>query len=73
MYVSPGFIDIHIHGAGGFDTMDGNSESINEISKTLCKFGVTSFTPTTMTMTIEDISKSLQEIKKAKEKGTDGS
>lgn len=73
LYVSPGFIDIHIHGAGGFDTMDGNFESINEISKTLCKFGVTSFTPTTMTMTIEDISKSLQEIKKAKEKGTDGS
>lgn len=73
LYVSPGFIDIHIHGAGGFDTMDGNFESINEISKTLCKFGVTSFTPTTMTMTIEDILKSLQEIKKAKEKGTDGS
>ena len=64
LYVSPGFIDIHIHGAGGHDTMDGTYEAINEISKTICKFGTTAFTPTTMTMSSEAILKSILEIKK---------
>ncbi|MCI9070382.1 MAG: amidohydrolase family protein, partial [Clostridium sp.] len=72
LFVSPGFIDIHIHGAGGHDTMDGTFEAINEISKTICKYGTTSFTPTTMTMSKEDILKSMMAIKKAKINGTDG-
>lgn len=72
MYLSPGFIDVHIHGAGGYDTMDGTYEAINEISKTICKFGTTSFTPTTMTVAIEDIRKSMSAIKEAKLDGTDG-
>ena len=72
LFVSPGFIDIHIHGAGGHDTMDGTFEAINEISKTICKYGTTSFTPTTMTMSADDILKSMMSIKKAKIEGTDG-
>lgn len=73
LYVSPGFVDVHIHGAGGYDTMDGTFESINEISKTICRYGTTSFTPTTMTMSANDILKSMNAIKKAKLEGTDGS
>lgn len=72
MYLSPGFIDVHIHGAGGYDTMDGTYEAINEIAKTICKFGTTSFTPTTMTVAVEDIRKSMGVIKEAKINGTDG-
>ena len=72
LYVSPGFVDVHIHGAGGYDTMDGTFEAINEISKTICKYGTTSFTPTTMTMSAGDILKSMISIKKAKIEGTDG-
>lgn len=72
MYLSPGFIDVHIHGAGGHDTMDGTVEAINEIAKTICKFGTTSFTPTTMTVAIEDIQKSMKAIKHTKLNGTDG-
>lgn len=72
LYISPGFVDVHIHGAGGYDTMDGTFESINEISKTICKYGTTSFTPTTMTMSADDILKSMKAIKKAKLEGTDG-
>ena len=37
LYVSPGFVDVHIHGAGGHDTMDGPFEAINEIAKTILK------------------------------------
>ncbi|ORX24553.1 N-acetylglucosamine-6-phosphate deacetylase [Thermoanaerobacterium sp. PSU-2] len=48
-YVSPGFVDIHIHGSSGFDTMDGTFEAINTISKSVAMHGTTSFLPTTMT------------------------
>lgn len=72
LYAAPGFIDIHIHGAGGYDTMDGTSEAINAIAKTICTHGTTSFLPTTMTCSKEDILESLKAIKKAKLNGTDG-
>ena len=72
LYLSPGFIDVHIHGAGGCDTMDGTVESINTIAKTIVQHGTTSFTPTTMTVAAEDIRKSMVVIKKLKEEGTEG-
>jgi len=59
-YVSPGFIDIHIHGSAGFDTMDGTFDAINAISKSIAKRGTTSFLPTTMT---EDKNKIKNAIK----------
>lgn len=70
--MSPGFIDIHIHGAGGYDTMDGTVDAIDSISKTIVKHGTTSFLPTTMTVSIEQINKSMHAIKELKEKGTSG-
>lgn len=72
LYVSPGFIDVHIHGAGGFDTMDGTAFSLNTIAKTIVKHGTTAFTPTTMTVSIEDIRRSMNVIKKLKEEGSEG-
>jgi N-acetylglucosamine-6-phosphate deacetylase len=63
-YISPGFIDLHIHGSGGKDTMDGNIEDLKVISKAIAKNGVTSFLPTTMTMSKEKIYKALDTIKK---------
>ena len=35
LYLSPGFIDVHIHGAGGHDTMNGTYESLNIIASTI--------------------------------------
>lgn len=72
MYVSPGFIDIHIHGAGGSDTMDGTLEALEVISKTIAKSGVTAFLPTTMTMSKEKIYKALDNIKEAVSKDFKG-
>lgn len=72
LYLSPGFIDVHIHGAGGSDTMDGTKESINTIAKTIAAFGTTSFLPTTMTCSINDIKKAIEAIAEAKAAGTDG-
>ncbi|WBW95299.1 N-acetylglucosamine-6-phosphate deacetylase [Oceanirhabdus sp. W0125-5] len=67
-YVSPGLMDLHIHGAGGFDTMDGTFEALNTISKVIAKEGVTSFLPTTMTMAKEKIITSINNIRENKNK-----
>ncbi|WP_160678577.1 N-acetylglucosamine-6-phosphate deacetylase [Clostridium sp. C8-1-8] len=72
LYLSPGFIDVHIHGAGGYDTMDGTYTALNEISKTIVKHGTTSFLPTTMTVSADDINKSVESIAYAIKEGTDG-
>ncbi|MDO5516012.1 MAG: N-acetylglucosamine-6-phosphate deacetylase [Clostridium sp.] len=72
LYLSPGFIDVHIHGAGGYDTMDGTAEAVNTISNVIMKHGTTSFLPTTMTVSIEDINKALKVIKRLKEDGSEG-
>ncbi|AOR24480.1 N-acetylglucosamine-6-phosphate deacetylase [Clostridium taeniosporum] len=72
LYISPGFIDVHIHGAGGCDTMDGTTESINTISKTIAKHGTTSFVPTTMTFSIEAINKAMKAIKTLKNNSSEG-
>ena len=62
-YVSPGFIDIHIHGSGGRDTMDGEISDLEIISETIAKSGVTGFLPTTMTMSKEKIYKALDAVR----------
>ena len=64
-YVSPGFIDIHIHGSGGYDTMDASVEALRIISTTIAANGVTAYLPTTMTMDTDSIYKALDAIRKA--------
>lgn len=59
-YVLPGFIDVHIHGCNGFDTMDARQESLQGMSDFLVKQGVTGFLATTMSAENEDISKAIQ-------------
>ena len=50
LYVTPGFTDIHIHGAFGFDVSDLRSEDIVLMAKKLPFKGVTSFLPTLMSL-----------------------
>lgn len=64
-FVSPGFIDVHVHGSSGFDTMDDDKEGLTAISNSLLKTGVTSFLPTTMTMEFSKIDKAMARIRKA--------
>lgn len=65
-YVAPGFIDIHTHGAGGHDFMDGTQEAILEAAKTHMQYGTTSIVATTMTSTMNDLFNTLDNFKKAK-------
>ena len=61
-YVSAGFIDLHIHGAGGSDVMDATPEALKTISSTLLQTGTTSFLATTMTMSTRSIDSALHNI-----------
>lgn len=64
-YVSPGFIDTHIHGSGGKDAMDGDMQSLKVISSISAQNGVTAFLPTTMTMSKDKIYTALTAIREA--------
>lgn len=60
--VVPGFIDLHIHGAGGSDTMDASEEALERISKTVAQEGTVGFLATTMTQSENNIIKALTAI-----------
>lgn len=71
-YISPGFIDIHVHGGGGFDFMDNTVEAFLEIAKIHARFGTTSLYPTTLTGLTEDIIKTLEIYEESGPLNTDG-
>lgn len=71
-WLSPGFIDIHVHGGVGFDVMDGTEEALVSISRGLASFGVTGFLPTTMTAPLPDIQHVLELIRETKTKQLTG-
>lgn len=58
--IVPGFIDNHIHGAFGYDTIDANPEGLHIIKTGLVREGVTSFCPTTVTQDSAVILESLR-------------
>ncbi|MFE8698647.1 N-acetylglucosamine-6-phosphate deacetylase [Cytobacillus sp. FJAT-53684] len=60
--VFPGFIDVHIHGSAGFDTMDGTEETLRGMARSLIKEGTTSYLATTMTQSIDAIEAALENI-----------
>lgn len=64
--VVPGFVDRHIHGAGGSDGMDGTEEDIATIANNIVKEGTTTFLVTTMTQSVANINKALNAVKNYK-------
>jgi len=59
----PGFIDIHCHGSSGADVMDCTTEAIEKIAKAKIEDGVTSFCPTTLTASQDDLVKAAMAVK----------
>lgn len=72
LFLAPGFIDIHIHGAGGHDTMEGTSEALISIASAIVVHGTTAFVPTTMTVEKLEIRKALKNIRSFMRKETGG-
>lgn len=71
-YVVPGFIDVHTHGCLGFDTMDADYDDFSEMSAFMAKNGITSFLPTSMSASYNDLVQVAENLKMTIEKGTDG-
>ncbi len=68
-YISPGLIDMHIHGYLGADSSDGSEEGIITMAEGIIKNGVTAWCPTTMTVSIEELEKSFDSIRAVKDSG----
>jgi N-acetylglucosamine-6-phosphate deacetylase len=60
----PGFMDVHIHGAGGHDVMEGNTKALAAVARTVAKHGTTSFVATTLTASTEATCRSAEGISK---------
>jgi len=71
-YISPGFIDIHIHGGGGHDFMDNTVDAFLGIAETHARYGTTAMCPTTLTSSKEDLLETLHIYELADKKNTQG-
>ncbi len=60
--VVAGFIDQHIHGAGGADAMDGTMEALSTIANAVASEGTTTFLATTMTQSEQNILKAMNAV-----------
>ena len=58
----PGFVDVHIHGAGGRDVMEGSPEALAGVTRTVARHGTTSLVATTVTASPEDTIHSVEGI-----------
>lgn len=70
-YLAPGFIDIHTHGGGGFDYMDGTAEDIVGAARAHLRHGTTSVLPTTLTSSDEDLFLTIDNFKEAQKVHSD--
>ncbi len=71
--IIPGMIDVHTHGAYGFDTNDGDEEGLrNWAARLPGDEGVTSFQPTTITQSVEVLDNAVRNVRKVVEEGYEG-
>ncbi|MDR1629154.1 MAG: amidohydrolase family protein [Oscillospiraceae bacterium] len=66
LYLSPGFIDLHVHGGGGRSAMSGNVDDILSMCEAHAYHGTTSVVPTTLAAPVEKILKAVKAISEAK-------
>ncbi|HRH49852.1 MAG TPA: N-acetylglucosamine-6-phosphate deacetylase [Panacibacter sp.] len=64
-YISPGFIDIHVHGGGGYDFMDGTETAFLKIAETHAQYGTTAMLPTTLSGSHEEMLQTLNAYENA--------
>ena len=64
-YVVPGFIDVHVHGVDGYDTLDGG-HSVAHIAAALVRSGVTAFCPTSVACGPDDLRTFLGQVRQAR-------
>ena len=65
-YVAPGLVDMHIHGFLGADASDGDADGIRKMAEGIIKNGVTAWCPTTMTVSMAEITKAFDTVREVK-------
>ena len=65
-YVAPGLVDMHIHGYLGADVSDGDEDGIRKMAEGIIKNGVTSWCPTTMTVSKKEIENAFDAVRNVK-------
>jgi N-acetylglucosamine-6-phosphate deacetylase len=60
--LTPGFVDVHIHGAGGHDVMEGEPDALRAVARTVARYGTTSLLATTVTAELDATCRSLVAI-----------
>lgn len=63
-YIAPGLVDTHVHGYKDVDVTDAKEGVLNIMSEGMLEMGVTSFLPTTLTSSVENLNKSVEIIGK---------
>src|SRR5712664_1988412 len=58
----PGFIDVHIHGAGGHDVMEGTGAAMRSITRKVSEYGTTSLVATTVTASTDETLRAVEGI-----------
>ncbi len=71
-FITPGFIDIHVHGGGGHDFMDGNESAFLKIAEVHAQYGTTSMLPTTLSASREELMNTLRAYEIANERNKNG-
>lgn len=70
LYITPGLIDVHTHGAAGFDTMDATPQAIRAMADYFIRHGVTSFLATTITNSSQGIVSAIDNLRKLPKVGS---
>lgn len=65
LYLSPGFVELHTHGGGGFDFMDGSVDAVCDGCRAHLLHGTTAMLPTTLSSTDEELNENLGNIERA--------
>jgi N-acetylglucosamine-6-phosphate deacetylase len=60
--MAPGYVDLHIHGSGGYDVMDDDAEALPAIEQLLARHGVTSYFPTTVSAPMDATLRALERL-----------
>jgi N-acetylglucosamine-6-phosphate deacetylase len=71
-YVAPGFIDLHVHGGGGHDFMDGTDEAFEGVARLHVRHGTTAMTPTTLSAGKEELLTVLDTYERVCRRGVSG-
>lgn len=70
-YISPGFVDIHVHGGAGADFMDGTAEAVRTVCRAHARHGTTTLFPTTTTGSPAQITAMLQACAQVQKEGVE--